>query len=510
MKYVIGIDLGTSGTKTALFDQNGKVIASATQEYPLHQPQNGWAEQDPADWWNACVATVGQVLTQSGIPAANIAGIGLSGQMHGLVMLDEQGQVLRNSILWCDGRTGRECEEITQLVGVERLIELTANPALTGFTAGKILWVRRHEPELYARCHQMMLPKDYLRYKLTGVYATEVSDASGTNLLDVPNRCWSAEVLEKLSIDPSLLPPIYESCAVTGQVTHEAAALTGLAAGTLVVGGAADNAAAAVGTGVVRTGRAFTTIGTSGVIFAHADTVSIDRKGRVHTFCSAVPGAWTVMSCTLSAGGSLQWFRNQLCEAEMQAARAQGVDPYELMSADAEKSPIGANRLLFLPYLMGERSPILDADARGVFFGLSGIHAKRDMTRAVMEGVTYSLRQCLDVLQEMGIAFETMLATGGGAKSPFWRQMMADLYRCEVTTIDSEEGPALGAAILAAVGAGLYPDVETACDAIITTNPPQQPNAAHTAQYEPYYARYTALYPALKEQFSALAALATD
>jgi D-xylulose kinase len=510
VKYVIGIDLGTSGTKTALFDQNGRAIASATQEYPLHQPQNGWAEQDPADWWNACVATLQQVLTQSGISAADIAGIGLSGQMHGLVMLDEQGQVLRNSILWCDGRTGRECEEITQLVGAERLIELTANPALTGFTAGKILWVRRHEPELYARCRQMMLPKDYLRYKLTGVYATEVSDASGTNLLDVPNRRWSAEVLEKLSIDPSLLPPIYESCAVTGQVTHEAAALTGLAAGTPVVGGAADNAAAAVGTGVVRSGRAFTTIGTSGVIFAHADTVSIDRKGRVHTFCSAVPGAWTVMSCTLSAGGSLQWFRNQLCQTEMQAATELGVDPYELMSTDAEKSPIGANRLLFLPYLMGERSPILDADARGVFFGLSGIHAKRDMTRAVMEGVTYSLRQCLDVLVEMGIAFETMLATGGGAKSPFWRQMMADLYRCEVTTIDSQEGPALGAAILAAVGAGLYPDVETACDAIITTNPPQQPNAAHTAQYEPYYQLYASLYPALKEQFSALAALATD
>ena len=510
MKYVIGIDLGTSGTKTALFDQHGKVIAAATQEYPLYQPQNGWAEQDPAHWWDACVATVSQVFTQSGVPAADIAGIGLSGQMHGLVMLDENGGVLRNSILWCDGRTGRECEEITQLVGAERLIELTANPALTGFTAGKILWVRRHEPELYARCKQMMLPKDYLRYKLTGIYATEVSDASGTNLLDVPNRCWSSEVLEKLSIDPALLPPIYESCQVTGTVTAEAAALTGLAEGTPVVGGAADNAAAAVGTGVVRTGRAFTTIGTSGVIFAHADTVSIDRKGRVHTFCSAVPGAWTVMSCTLSAGGSLQWFRNQLCGEEIQAAKAQGVDPYELMNTQAAQSPIGANRLLFLPYLMGERSPILDADARGVFFGLSGIHGKGDMVRAVMEGVTYSLRQCLDVLREMGIDFTTMLATGGGAKSPFWRQIMADLYHCEVTTIDSQEGPALGAAILAAVGAGLYPSVESACDAIITTNPPQQPDAAAGAAYEPYYRLYADLYPALKEQFSALAALATD
>ena len=510
MKYVIGIDLGTSGTKTALFDQHGKVIAAATQEYPLYQPQNGWAEQDPNHWWDACVATVSQVLAASGVPAAEVVGIGLSGQMHGLVMLDENGQVLRNSILWCDGRTGRECEEITQLVGAERLIELTANPALTGFTAGKILWVRKHEPELYARCKQMMLPKDYLRYKLTGVYATEVSDASGTNLLDVPNRCWSGEVLEKLSIDPELLPPIYESCQVTGTVTAEAAALTGLAAGTPVVGGAADNAAAAVGTGVVRTGRAFTTIGTSGVIFAHADTVSIDRKGRVHTFCSAVPGAWTVMSCTLSSGGSLQWFRNQFCGEEIRAAQEQGVDPYELMGAQAEQSPIGANRLIFLPYLMGERSPILDADARGVFFGLSGIHGKGDMTRAVMEGVTYSLRQCLDVLREMGIDFSTMLATGGGAKSPFWRQMMADLYHCEVTTIDSQEGPALGAAILAAVGAGLYPSVEVACDAIITTNPPQQPDATASAAYEPYYRLYADLYPALKEQFSALATLATD
>ncbi|MCL2699804.1 MAG: xylulokinase, partial [Defluviitaleaceae bacterium] len=451
MKYLIGIDLGTSGTKTVLFDEHGRSISSAAVEYPLIQPRNGWAEQNPADWWNACIATVKQVLEESGVNPNNIAGVGLSGQMHGLVLLDAQGNVLRNSILWCDGRTSAECEEITETVGAQRLIEITANPALAGFTAGKILWVRKHEPEIYAKARHILLPKDYLRYKLTGIFAGEVSDASGMNLLDVPKRQWSAEVLNKLNIEPEFLPPVFESYEITGHISAEAAALTGLRAGTPVAGGAGDNAAAAVGTGTVESGKAFVTIGTSGVIFAHSDEVTIDPQGRVHTFCAAVPGAWTVMSCTLSAGGSLQWFRNNFCAAETQTAAGMGKDVYELLSQQAERVPLGSNRLLFLPYLMGERSPILDPLARGVFFGLSGMHNRQDMLRAVMEGVTFSQRNCLDVLRGMDVPFSEMTATGGGGRSPFWRQMMADVLDCPITTADNAEGPALGAAILAGV-----------------------------------------------------------
>ena len=507
MKYLIGIDLGTSGTKTVLFDTGGKAVASSTVEYPMYQPRNGWAEQDPQDWWNACVTTVKKVIVDSGVDPASIAGIGISGQMHGLVMLDGKGEVLRNSIIWCDGRTAKECEEITEKVGAKRLIEITANPALTGFTAGKILWVRRNEPELYEKCRHVLLPKDYLRYKLTGEFATEVSDASGMNLLDVPRRCWSEEILEKLDIDPALLPKMYESYQVTGQVTDEAAGLTGLALGTPVVGGAGDNAAAAIGTGVVEKGKAFTTIGTSGVIFAHSDSVRIDPEGRVHSFCSAVPGAWTVMSCSLAAGGSLQWYRNNFCKEEMGVAAGMGKDPYYLMDTQAERVPIGSNRLLYFPYLMGERSPLLDPDARGMFFGLSAMHTKYDMLRAVMEGVTYSLRHSLDVLTDMGVTFSTMLATGGGGASPLWRQMMADLYGCPVTTLSNKEGPALGVAILAGVGAGVYPSVQEACQTILQTNKPQRPIAENSEIYEEYYKIYRRVYPALKEEFKALAAL---
>ena len=507
MKYLIGVDLGTSGTKTVLFDESGKSVASATAEYPLYQPQNGWAEQDPKDWWEACFSTLRCVMTESGIDKNSVAGIGLSGQMHGLVMLDKAGEVLRNSIIWCDGRTAAECKEITEKIGTDRLIEISANPALTGFTAGKILWVRKNEPEIYAKCSHMMLPKDYLRYKLCGVFATEVSDASGTNLLDVPRRCWSTEILEKLEINPELLPAMYESYEVTGHITAQVAEATGLAEGTPVVGGAGDNAAAAIGTGVVERGKAFTTIGTSGVIFAHADEVTIDPKGRVHTFCSAVPGAWTVMSCTLSAGGSLQWFRNNFCATEIQMAREMGTDPYNLMSKEAEQISVGSNRLLFLPYLMGERSPLLNPDARGVFFGLSGMHTKQDMLRAVMEGVVYSLRDCLDVLRDMGLQFSEMLATGGGGRSHLWRQMLADNYNCPVVTINNTEGPALGAAILAGVGTGVYKSVQSACAEIIRTNPPQQPVAENIKLYEPYYMLYREVYAALKSQFKTLSSL---
>ena len=507
MRYLIGIDLGTSGTKTVLFDESGKAVSSATVEYPLYQPQNGWAEQDPADWWDACVQTLRQVLSESGVAAGDIKGIGISGQMHGLVMLDENGEVLRNSIIWCDGRTIRECEEITEKIGYSRLIEITANPALTGFTAGKILWVRRHEPEIYARCRHILLPKDYLRYKLTGEYAAEVSDASGMNLLDVPGRKWSEEVLAKLEIDPALLPPVRESCEVAGHITNEAAALTGLAEGIPVVGGAGDNAAAAIGTGTVESGRMFCTIGTSGVIFAHSDHVAIDPGGRVHSFCSAVPGAWTAMSCTLSAGLSLQWLRNHFFTGEMQAAEGLGKDPYFLMDEQSGIVPIGANRLIYLPYLMGERSPILDPNARGVFFGLSGIHTKYDMLRAVMEGVIYSQKDCLEVLREMNIIPGEILATGGGGTSPLWRQMMADLFECPIVTVQNREGPALGAAILAGVGAGIYQSVQQACRDIIRKNAPQSPDAQNSAKYAPYYKLYRELYPVLKSSFAALSGI---
>ncbi|MCL2587814.1 MAG: xylulokinase [Oscillospiraceae bacterium] len=507
MHYIIGIDIGTSGTKTVLFNEAGVPQASATVEYPMYQPQNGWAEQDPAHWWDATVSSLRTVIREANIPAHEIAGIGLSGQMHGLVMLDKDGEVLRNSIIWCDGRTTKQCDEITARVGAKRLMELTANPALPGFTASKILWVREHEPEVYAKCCHILLPKDYIRYKLTGVCATEVSDASGMNLMDVPGRCWSDEILSVLDIDRALLADMYESYQVTGKVTDHVAALTGLTAGTPVVGGAGDNAAASVGTGVVETGRAFTTIGTSGVIFAHTDRASIDPQGRVHTFCAAVPDAWTVMSCTLSAGGSLQWFRNNFAGAEMATAKEMGIDPYELMTKQAEQVPIGANRLLFLPYLMGERSPLLNADARGVFFGLSGMHTRRDMLRAVMEGVVYSQRDCLDVLRGMGVTFTEMLATGGGGKSPLWRQMLADNYNCPVVTEQVGEGPALGVAILAGVGTGLYESVPAACKKLLRFNEAQQPIAENTAAYTPYYALYKEVYLALKSQFTTLAQL---
>lgn len=505
MGYLLGIDIGTSGTKTALFDEMGGSVASATREYPMYQPKNVWAEQNPIDWWNAVCETSREVT--AGINAADVKGIGLSGQMHGLVMLDRGGEVIRNSIIWCDGRTGRECKYITDTVGEDRLIEITANPALTWFTAGKALWVRNNEPWNYERCAHMLLPKDYIRYMLTGEIATEVSDASGMNLMDIPKRIWSDEILDKLQIDKSMLGRMYESCEVTGQVHAKAAGLTGLAKGTPVVGGAGDNAAAAVGTGVVREGKAFTTIGTSGVIFAHADKVTIDSQGRVHTFCAAVPGAWTVMSCTLAAGGSLQWFRNRLCGAEMEAAAGMGVDSYDVLNAQIARVPIGSDKLLFAPWLMGERSPLLDENARGVFFGLSAIHTKYNMLRAVMEGVSFSQRSCLDVLREMGVPFSQMLATGGGVKSRLWRQMLADIMGCDVTTLVTREGPALGAAILAGVGAGVFGSVPEGCDAVIKTASVQQPIPANVKEYEKFYQIYKQLYPSLRAQFALLAGI---
>lgn len=355
MRYLLGVDLGTSGTKTVLFDETGKVIASKTVEYPLLQPKNGWAEQDPKFWYDATIESVKAVLLQSKVNSDDVVALSIAGQMHGLVMLDEDGNVLRNAILWCDARTQKQCDEITSLVGKQRLIEINANPALTGFTAPKILWVRENEPELYKKCTTILLPKDYVRYMLTGVKAMEISDASGTNLLDITNRVWSDEILEKLNIDKNLMPPIIESSAVAGHITKEIAELTGLKEGTIVAGGAGDNAAAALGTGVCKEGDAFVTLGTSGVIFAHTNKPSIDPLGRVHTFCAAVKNSWTAMSCTLAAGLSLRWMRDELYTLEKDIEAKKGNDVYNLMTANADTVPVGSDGLIYLPYLMGER-----------------------------------------------------------------------------------------------------------------------------------------------------------
>ena len=507
MKYLLGVDIGTSGTKTVLFDIGGNKIASATAEYPLYQPRNGWAEQSPLDWWNATVDTIREVLQKSGADSSEIGGIGLSGQMHGLVMLDAQGEVLRNAIIWCDQRTGTECGEITALVGRERLIEITANPALTGFTASKILWVRKNEPQNYEKCQHILLPKDYIRYMLTGEFATEVSDASGMQLLDIPNRCWSDEVLCRLQIDKGLLGRVYESAEITGRVHGMAARLTGLEEGTPVVGGAGDNAAAAVGTGVVRDGLAFTTIGTSGVVYAHSSKVQIDPKGRVHTFCSAVPGEWLMMGVTLAAGLSLKWFRDQFCSQELIQAEAEGVDPYTVMDRKAETVSPGCDRLLYLPYLMGERTPHLDPDCRGVFFGLSAVHTRAHMIRAIMEGVSHSLLDCAEILRGMGADISEMTACGGGGSSGVWRKMLSDMFGCDVVTITSKEGPALGVALLAGVGTGVYFSVQDSCDAVIVHDMVQKPDKQITRVYTSYHQLYDELYQSLQADFKRLSAL---
>lgn len=507
MSYVIGVDLGTSGTKTVLFDEIGNVIASHTVEYPLYQEKNGWAEQDPLDWYNATITTIKTVLDKSNIDSAEIKGIGLSGQMHGLVMLDKDFNVLRKSIIWCDQRTGKECEEITEIVGAEKVIEITANPVLTGFTASKIRWVMKNEPDVFEKCRYILLPKDYVRLMLTGELATEVSDASGMQLLDVPNRNWSKTMLDALNISEDMLGKVYESPEVTGEITQKVADITGLKKGTIVVGGAGDNAAASVGTGVVEDGKAFTTIGTSGVVYAHTSKVTIDPKGRVHTFCCAVPNCWHVMGVTQGAGLSLKWFRDNFCTSEKETAKLMGVDEYYLMDKEAEKIPVGADRLLYLPYLMGERTPHLDPNARGMFFGLSAIHGKSHMLRAVLEGVAYSLRDCVEVFKEMNINVNDMMACGGGGTSPLWRQMLADLYACDVKTVASKEGPALGVGILALTGSGVYSSVQEACANIIKTDKVQAPINDNIPKYEKYYQLYREIYPAIKEQCQKLASL---
>lgn len=501
MAYFIGVDIGTSGTKTVLFDLYGNTIASSTKEYPMYQPYNGWAEQDPNDWWVATYTSIREVISKSRVKPSEIKALGLSGQMHGLVMLDDDGKVIRNSIIWCDQRTSKECEEITNRIGIDRLKEITANPALTGFTASKILWVKNNEPNLYEKCRKILLPKDYIRYMLTGQYATDVSDASGMQLVDIKMRNWSDEVLEKLEISKSLLAPIYESCEITGEICEKAAVLTGLEKGTKVVAGAGDQAAGAVGNGIVKEGIVSSTIGTSGVVFAHTDKPIIDKLGRIHTFCHAVPNAWHVMGVTQAAGLSLRWFRDNFCVSELEVARQMGVDVYEIMTKEAENVPAGSRGVLYLPYLMGERTPHLNPDARGVFFGLSAIHNKNDMLRAVMEGVSYSLKDCMEIIKETGIQVNEVRASGGGGKSPLWRQMQSDMFRCNVNTINSSEGPALGVAILAAVGVREYKSVQEACENIIRITNTTSPNESSVEVYAQNYMKYRQLYSSLEKLF---------
>ncbi|MGN9164283.1 xylulokinase [Tissierellaceae bacterium HCP3S3_D8] len=500
MDYIIGIDIGTSGTRAVLFDEDLNIISSASEEYPLYQPQNGWAEQNPEDWAKAAINTIKTIMTSSSIDKENVKGIGLSGQMHGLVMLDEDNLVIRPAIIWADQRTEKECDEITEKVGRERLIEITANPALTGFTASKILWVKNNEPDNYARCRHILLPKDYVRFILTGAYATDVSDASGMQLLDVPKRQWSDEILEILEIDRDKLAKVYESPEITGMIKKSIAEEAGLKEGTIVVAGAGDNAAAAVGTGVVTDGSAFTTIGTSGVVYAHSSKVHIDPNGRVHTFCCAVPNSWHVMGVTQAAGLSLRWLRDNIYKGKDSSEDIS----YDLINKDIEDIEIGSEKLLYLPYLMGERTPHLDPNARGVFFGLSAKHDKRNLARSVMEGVSFSLRDCYDILLEMSLEIDEMMITGGGARSRVWRQMLADIFNCNVRTIESEEGASLGAAILAGVGAGIFESVESACERYIRKGKEIKPDEENHRIYDGYYDIYGELYDNLKNSFKRL------
>ncbi|MCX5673619.1 MAG: xylulokinase [Planctomycetota bacterium] len=508
MSYLLGIDIGTSGTKTLLVDRRGRIRASVTVEYPSYAPRPAWSEQAPEDWWQATVRSIRLALRQARIKGSEVTGLGLSGQMHGSVFLDKSGKVLRRAILWNDQRTGAECDDITAAAGGrDKLIQMVSNPALTGFTAPKILWVRKHEPRVYERAARILLPKDYVRYRLTGEFATEVSDASGTLLLDVKRRQWSKELLGLLGIDEALLPRVYESPEVSGRLTAAAAEATGLVAGTAVVGGGGDQAAGAVGNGIVRRGVISATLGTSGVVFAHADTVETDPLGRVHTFCHAVPGKWHIMGVVLAAGGSLQWFRNVLAQDLVAAARKKKVDPYELITASAAKVPPGSHGLYFLPYLTGERTPHADPSARAAWVGLSNMHTRAEMARAVMEGATYAMRDCLEIIQGMGVPITEIRISGGGARSKFWRSLQADIYRGAVSIVSSKEGPAYGVALLAGVGTGVWASVPEACDATIKTISQTKPNPKNVQRYDALYPEYGQLYRSLKDDFRRIAAL---
>lgn len=501
MSAFLGIDIGTSGTKTLLVSARGKILAEAHASYPSYHPRPLWSEQDPEDWWKATVKTVRQVVRGSGIHAADVKGIGLSGQMHGSVFLDKKDKVLCRALLWNDQRTAAECEEIEQLAGGRRkLIQMVANPALTGFTAPKILWLRNNRPRLFDRTRKILLPKDDVRRRLTGDYATDVSDASGMLLLDVRRRDWSGPLLSRLGLDRELLGDCYESEDVTGTLTAAAARTLGLTTDCVVVGGAGDCAAGAIGTGVVRSGVLSSSIGTSGVMFVHSDKMEVDPHGRLHTFCHAVRGKWHMMGVSLTAGGALQWFVDHLCQ---QLAGAGG-DPYRILNREAGKIPAGSEGLLFLPYLAGERTPHADPDARGSLVGLTLKHTRGHVTRAIMEGVTYAMRDSLAIIESMGVPVRQVRASGGGATSPLWRQMQADVFGKKVVTINTEQGPAYGVALLAAVGAGEFKNISEACGATIKVVSETAVDRAQKRRYDSRFSLFQELYGSLRENFKAI------
>ncbi len=505
MIYLLGIDVGTSGVKALLIDEGGTVRASATVEHPLSTPRPLWAEQDPESWWRGTVESVRRVLAAGDIDPCDLAGIGLTGQMHGLVLLDSAGEVLRPAILWNDQRTGPQCEAVTQKAGAERILELTGNPVLPGFTAPKIAWVRENEPEVFRRVNRVLLPKDYIRYRLTGEFFTEVSDASGTSLLDVAGRKWSEEMLTAFDVPREWLPEVTESPVISARVHREAASATGLREGTPVAGGGGDQAAQAVGAGIVEEGIVSATLGTSGVVFAASRQYRVEPEGRLHAFCHAVPGMWHLMGVMLSAAGSFRWYRDVLGEAETERAAQERRDPYDLLTEAAAGVEAGCEGLLFLPYLTGERTPHPDPNARGVFFGLTLRHQKAHLTRAVLEGVTYGLRDSLELMKGLGIRTDQVRASGGGARSAFWRQLLADNFHSEIVSPGIEEGAAYGTALLAGVGAGVYPDVPDACAAALSLSGKTEPGP-DAAVYDTWYPHYRALYPVLAPQFRAIAA----
>ena len=497
MTLQLGIDISTTGAKALLVDTGGRVVASASNPLALSTPKPLWSEQNPHDWWNAIAASIRGALGEAGVTGDAISAIGLTGQMHGLVLLDEKGEVLRPAILWNDQRCGAECDEIRERIGRERLIRITGNDALTGFTAPKILWVHNHEPEVFSRGRHVLLPKDYVRYRLTGELAMDKADGSGTILFDLKARDWSAEVLDELGIPRAWLPPTFEGPEVTGTVTSAAAALTGLRAGTPVVAGGGDQAAGAVGVGAVKPGIVSLALGTSGVVFASTDAALVEEDGRLHAFCHAVPGRWHMMGVMLSAAGSLQWYRDTM---------APGVSFDDLVN-DAAEAPAGSGGLLFLPYLSGERTPYPDPLARGAWVGLTVRHKRAHLTRAVLEGVAFGLRDSFALLRGAGLGeIQQVRVSGGGAKSELWRQILADVLNAELVTVNTTEGAAYGAALLAGVAAGVWPDVDAACSKTIKVENAVAPNPGAVARYEALYPHYRSLYAALRPAFVGLAA----
>jgi xylulokinase len=490
---VLGIDVGTGGTRAVVVDESGRILGSATEEHAAFaSPQPGWAEQDPRDWWRAAALAVRGALKNANLSGDAIACVGFSGQMHGAVILDEAGEVIRPALIWCDQRTQAQSDELLAKFGLDRLIQLTCNPPLTNFTLTKLLWVREHEPKLWARVRKIMLPKDYVRFRLAGETAIDMADASGTLLLDVAKRAWSQEILKGTSIDEAFLPKLFESQEICGQISQQGSSETGLKVGTPVVAGAGDQAAGAVGIGITKPGIASATIGTSGVVFAATDRPTLDPKGRLHTFCHAIPNRWHVMGVTQAAGLSLKWFREQFGVAGGNKSGG-----YDHLSEEAATAPPGSGGVFWAPYLMGERTPHLDPDARAAFVGLSASHTRAHMVRAILEGVTFSLKDTFTIFEQIGVPVSQIRLGGGGARSPLWRQIQADVYGQAVEILAAEEGAAYGAAILAGVGVGGWSSVDQACEAVVRVVSRIAPDPASSSTMQKSYQTYRRIYPAL-------------